>query len=40
MRGEDAVKKCKEHNQDLTLFHTPQKRGKADSSKVSFLIKF
>ena len=29
MRGEDAVAKCK----DIVLFHTPQRRGKADSSK-------
>lgn len=29
MRGEDAIAKCK----DIVLFHTPQRRGKADSSK-------
>ncbi len=29
MRGEDAMAKCK----DIVLFHTEQKRGKADSSK-------
>lgn len=33
MRGEEAQAKCREHNQQLTVFHTPQRRGKADSSK-------